>query len=247
MLIVHHYNTLTSAGTRQMALDEYLTLQALERGVASFRWYSWAEPTVSLGYFQAVQDLHDRPALQHCQWVRRSSGGATLVHDPAHELTYALAIPPGPAWRPPIDNWICQMHRYLRSALSHFGVQAKQVACGEEQKLEQFLCFRHQTAGDLLVGQHKVAGSAQRRMKAAIGQHGSINFSQSPITPQVPGIAEVTGVTIDPSQFREVFSKVLRVEAGWALEPCELDATAWEHVARIEQAKYANSEWSHKR
>ncbi len=238
----------TLPGPLNMALDEYLTWQALEYGLASFRWYAWQETTVTLGYFQSVQELQAaRPELSACPWVRRSSGGGTLVHDPAHELTYALALPPSANWKPPTDNWICQMHRYLRSALAHFNVPARLVVCGEEKKLEPFLCFQHQTPGDLLIGQHKVAGSAQRRLKGAIGQHGSVTFSRSPLTPHMPGVAELSGVKIDFSEFQTAFLNTLRDDAGWMLEPGELSESDWGKIRQIADEKYTHPDWNHKR
>ena len=39
-----------------MARDEALLHSASDRGVASLRFYTWAEPTLSLGYFQPSAD-----------------------------------------------------------------------------------------------------------------------------------------------------------------------------------------------
>src|SRR6266567_4064320 len=80
-------------GPTNMAADEALLESASERGVASLRFYTWSEPTLSLGYFQPSA----RPlAVRSLPWLRRSSGGAAIVHH--HELTYALALPAGKDW-----------------------------------------------------------------------------------------------------------------------------------------------------
>ena len=69
--------------------------------------------------------------------------------------------------------------------------------CGEEKKLGPFLCFQHQTPGDLLVAGHKVVGSAQRRPHGATMQHGSILLRRSPHAPALPGIADLSETPID--------------------------------------------------
>ena len=40
-----------------MAVDEVLLQSAIDRGIATLRWYRWCEPTVSLGYFQREDDI----------------------------------------------------------------------------------------------------------------------------------------------------------------------------------------------
>ena len=39
-----------------MAVDEALLIDAAENGIATLRFYSWSEPTLSLGYFQRYAD-----------------------------------------------------------------------------------------------------------------------------------------------------------------------------------------------
>ncbi len=66
---------------------------------------------------------------------------------------------------------------------------------------EPFLCFLRADPNDIIcevvdeirevVVQHKIVGSAQRRRRGTILQHGSILISASPLTPQVPGIRQL--------------------------------------------------------
>ena len=83
-------------GVTNMAADEVMLRSAAD-GIASLRFYGWAQATVSLGYFQSHVANRADPKLGALPWVRRPSGGATLVHH--HALTYALALPPGDAWQ----------------------------------------------------------------------------------------------------------------------------------------------------
>ena len=65
-----------------------------------------------------------------------------------------------------------------------------------------FLCFQRRTPGDLLIGGAKVLGSAQRRRKTAVLQHGGLLLAQSAHAPELAGIAELTGRELEPGDRR---------------------------------------------
>src|SRR5262245_39757909 len=89
-------STAVASGAANMAMDETLLTSALERGVASLRFYRWSVPTLSLGYFQPHSEALADPNLVGVDWVRRPTGGAAILHH--LEITYALALPAGPPW-----------------------------------------------------------------------------------------------------------------------------------------------------
>ncbi len=235
-----------ASGADNMARDEALLHSASDRGVASIRFYTWTEPTLSLGYFQPSSDRRTDTALSQMAWVRRATGGAAIVHDPAHEITYSLALPPGADWQPPGEAWICRMHYVIQDVLKAMGVPARAVVCGEEKKLGPVLCFRHQTPGDLTVNGHKVAGSAQRKWKGALLQHGSILFSRSPLAESLPGIAELSGVMVTKAIRETILAKLTR-DTGWTLEPGDWTADELADATRIAAEKFATAEWNEKR
>src|SRR5262245_58596680 len=86
----------TADGATNMARDEAMLESAATGNVAALRFYTWSEPTVSLGYFQQSES-RAIPNLKSLAWVRRSTGGAAIVHH--HELTYSFALPPGKEWK----------------------------------------------------------------------------------------------------------------------------------------------------
>ena len=150
-----------SDGPGNMAADETL-LASAAGGVASLRLYGWAEPTLSLGYFQPAALRETEPLLAALPFVRRCTGGETLVHH--HELTYALALPSGGVWQPRHPPWLCRMHGIIAAALAAVSIDG--VSCTRlERKLGNMLCFLHQTPGDLLYDGAKIAGSAQRKQR----------------------------------------------------------------------------------
>src|SRR4051812_20373185 len=168
-------------GVHNMAADEAL-LESAAAGVASLRFYTWSQPTVSLGYFQPERIRLTDPHLIGLTWVRRPSGGAALIHD--REVTYALAVPAGTPWQTG-ESWLKRMHTIIGKALAELAVLADpfKPACHESAPFTGVLCFQHFTACDLMINNAKVVGSAQRRQRGALVQHGGILLGQSPYAP----------------------------------------------------------------
>jgi lipoate-protein ligase A len=228
-----------------MAADEVM-LESAIAGTASLRFYRWSEPTLSLGYFQpaAVRTTDPRLALLPC--VRRATGGATLVHH--HELTYALALPAGPPWQRRGDSWLLRMHGILVGALAKLGVAVSLVAEGQGRKAGEVLCFLHQTPGDVLLGGHKVVGSAQRKRQGALLQHGSVLLARSEHTPELPGLREIAGyVTADPTPLERAVTREFRAATGWRLEPAEWGPAEAVRSDELARARYLSDSWNAKR
>lgn len=231
-------------GATNMAADEAM-LESAVRGVASLRFYTWTEPTLSLGYFQPAEDRTQDANLSRLAWVRRSTGGAAIVHH--HELTYALALPPGKQWSS-AEHWICRFHHILQAVLKERRVKSHAVVCGEEQKLGPVVCFLHQTPGDLLIGGSKVAGSAQRKMRGALLQHGSILLRRGEFVPHLAGICDgADAPTFAPQELAGLLADAFAIDTGWSLAPGNWTAEERERTAAIKAEKYANTMWNEKR
>jgi lipoate-protein ligase A len=215
-----------------MAADEAM-LESAERGIASLRFYTWSEPTLTLGYFQPAA-----VALPGLPWVRRSTGGDAIVHH--RELTYGLALPNAKEWKQS-EPWTCRFHHLLRDVLAEAGIESRAVLCGEEQRLGETLCFLHQTAGDLLIRGSKVAGSAQRKRHGALLQHGSILLKRSEHAPMLPGINDLSGASLTPHSLAE------RLTAKFETHPGDWTEAERERTAAIRAETYANPDWNHKR
>ncbi|HKI30372.1 MAG TPA: lipoate--protein ligase family protein [Gemmataceae bacterium] len=224
-------------GPHNMAADEVL-LEAAGAGAASLRFYGWAGPTVSLGYFQghAVR----RP---HLPYVRRPSGGMMLVHH--HEITYCLALPAGAAWQDG-EPWLRRMHRIIGAGLARLGVATRLHQLPDAHR-DTPLCFRHLSAGDLLIGAAKVAGSAQRKHRGALMQHGGLLLAQSPFAPELPGIRELTALHLGIEETTAAIRRAFVEQTRW-----QLVAAGWQddEPRRIEElvvGKYASAAWNDRR
>lgn len=227
-----------------MATDETL-LQAATSGIASFRLYGWSQPTLSLGYFQPSADSRAYPCLSELAWVRRPSGGAALVHD--LEVTYALALPAGAPWQKSGEPWLRCMHAILAETLASFGVTARPCGDREEKKLGANLCFLHHTPGDLLIDGSKIVGSAQRKQRGALMQHGSILLAASPWTPHLPGIRELAGVILSGESLNAAVVEQLAKQTRWQLTPSEWTPSELERIDELSAGKYSQPAWNCKR
>jgi lipoate-protein ligase A len=232
-------------GATNMAADEALLETAADRGAAALRFYTWTEPTLSLGYFQPAAVREESAGLASLAWVRRATGGAAIVHH--HELTYALALPPGPPWQTK-ESWVCRFHHVVQGVLADHGVRAQAVVCGEEVKLGPVLCFLHQTPADLAVGGSKVAGSAQRKMRGALLQHGSILLRRSEFAPRLPGVNDAAWRELfTPESLAGLLARRFAADTGWELVPGAWTESETARIAVIRADKYANPEWNAKR
>jgi lipoate-protein ligase A len=228
-----------------MAADEALLESAAEWGRASLRFYTWTAPTLTLGYFQAAHAREQQPNLSSLPWVRRSTGGAGIVHH--HELTYAFVLPPGPEWKSN-ESWICRFHRIVQTVLNEVGVATRLVLCGEERKQGDVLCFLHQTPGDLLLDGSKVAGSAQRKLRGSLLQHGSVLLRHSEFAPLLPGLEDCAGRDLfTPQELAKRLAAQFAEATSAAMEPGNWSAEERQRIPDIVAQKYANPEWNGKR
>lgn len=229
----------TLPGPANMAADEAM-LESAEAGVASLRFYGWSEPTLSLGYFQPAGER-----VAGLPWVRRMTGGAALVHH--HEVTYALALPAGRPWLAAGESWVCRFHHLIAAALAPAGAATRAVVCGEEKKLGPVLCFLHQTQGDLVAASAKVVGSAQRKRKGALLQHGGVLLARSEFAPQLPGLAELTGVRFTAGDVAKLVAERFAADTGWELVRGEWSAAERARRDALVSEKYARPAWNEKR
>jgi lipoate-protein ligase A len=135
-------------------------------------------------------------------------------------------------------------HEIIRAALAGLGITTH--LCQVETKSGEVLCFLHHTPGDLLLGSHKVAGSAQRKQRGAILQHGGILLARSPFTPCLPGIAELSGIAVAAETLQSALIAELARSMGWTIEPGEWTV----HEKRTMNdllAKYCSEEWNRRR
>lgn len=169
-------------GPTNMAADECLGDEAVARGGPVVRLYGWTATTVSLGGFQPLAEARAEPAIAGVALVRRPSGGGAIVH--GSDLTYAAAVPRDHPLGGRPQALYAAFHAALVDVLTEHGVRGRRwpAAAGPAPAAPAFFCFDRRAEGDVVVeaaaggpaGEPKILGSAQRRLAAAVVQHGSL-------------------------------------------------------------------------
>lgn len=230
-------------GAWNMAVDEVLLLHAAREGVWSMRFYGWSEATVSLGYFQQVDERQNHAASRHCPVVRRPSGGGAIVHD--RELTYSLAAPIGRATDAGRRLYRL-LHAALAEMLSGLGIEARlcPAASSHDGPRGPFLCFQRRAEGDVLCGDAKLIGSAQRRFQNAVLQHGSLLLGASPAAPELPGVESLTSVRLTDDGWRGRVGEAIAAALKLRLNSSRLNDDEHDEAQNLSREKYGHPAWT---
>lgn len=232
-------------GPANMARDEAL-LRRVGGGQSppTLRFYRWAPPTISIGYFQSYQDFASLPPpAGELAVVRRQTGGGAILHD--QELTYALALPlshPLVGGGNP-SGLYDRVHEGFSALLGYLGIA---VCRGPERGLcshrGPFFCFERHSCYDLIVDGRKILGSAQRRTQQAVLQHGSLILSRRYEQQPCAAVGDYCSVAMD-CYFDRLAIAVLQEYTGQqgSFSPEELT------LADQLRGKYADPAWTRKR
>lgn len=236
-----------AAGTWNMAVDEVLLDWAAAAGGCALRLYRWSEPTLSLGYFQAYRGRYQHASSRTCAAVRRLTGGGAILHD--QEWTYSLVVPAGHRRAGQRDRLYEAVHGSLIEALAGFGISAE--LCPRPGAMrpdeEPFLCFHRRAPGDVVVAGEKIAGSAQRRRRGAILQHGSVLLRRSAAAPEFAGLEDLSPGRMTAEDLRDRWLETLAASlaATWRVDV--LTAQQRQLAAELSATRYAAARWTEDR
>lgn len=238
----------SAEGAENMALDEALldsVAEAPDHGV--FRTYQWSEPTLTLGYFQAIADAESEPRWQDVPIVRRPTGGGAIWHH--LEVTYALILPA----RLPVAArggvLYHAVHSAIAKVLREHGLDVHRRGDQDSEALASrpFLCFSDRDVEDLVSSRSKVVGSAQRRRAGAVLQHGSILLARSPKTPELPGAGDLAPVSTSVDAWAAVLRERIPRELGLAPEPAVIPESVRARAEELARTAYRNPRWNRRR
>ena len=240
-------------GSFNMGLDEAILAAVAEgREPPTLRFYGWNPPTVTLGYFQGLDEELDREACARMgvDIVRRITGGGAVFHDA--ELTYSIVLPESHSLaRPGILDSYRILCAGVVEGLARFGVPAEFTPIN-----------------DVLVGGQKISGNAQTRKRGCILQHGTIlldvDVDRMFALLKVPSekmkgkliedvkqrvtslrriLGRIVGLDEAASAFAAGFSEALNIR----LEAARASPRELEDADRIAREKYKTEEWTAKR
>lgn len=165
-----------ASGTIQMAIDSWF-FQQYEKGLSLpiLRFYTWSKPTISLGYLQKKYPK----SWNHLTWkndpldlVIRPTGGRAVLHQ--GDLTYMVIMSLDHRKTLDIYQHICN---FLIQGWETLGITLN-YGTAKRGYIHNASCFNTATIADLITADgSKLIGSAQKRGKKSILQHGSMVLS----------------------------------------------------------------------
>jgi lipoate-protein ligase A len=205
--------------------------------------------------------------------VRRPSGGGAILH--GSDLTYAIAVGRSHPWGVSAQRLYDGVHGAAVEVLRAMGLPAAVVAevdptgddvgrspgRGAPGPETPFLCFDRRSPGDVVVDGCKVLGSAQRRHRSAVVQHGSLLLRRwsalagseagSPAGSAAAGhsgIEDLLGRPVEPAAFIDAWLGHLAASlaAGPAAAEPPLGPGQSEAV-EVAAARYRSDAWTHRR
>jgi lipoate-protein ligase A len=203
-------------------------LEWLEQGNdarATLRLYRFDPPGITLGHLQdPLRELDaDRCRAAGIEWAVRPTGGRAIFH--AEEWTYSFAARlDDPRWGGTLDQSYAAVGALLLRSLLRLGVPAERAGehratgSGSERSAA---CFASTTPHEILLQGRKLVGSAQRRLRRAFLQQGSLLLG--------PAHLRLTEFLRVPEESRERLRAAL--EARSALAGPWLGVAALEHWA----------------
>ncbi len=250
-----------ATGAWNMAVDEAL-LDGVAAGIAppTLRFYQWAPPCLSLGYFQPFDVVDVAGCLRlGVDVVRRPTGGRAILHD--RELTYSVALPRGLLGD---DGAVLPSYHRLSLALERgLNRLGAPVVLAPERTAQPGpdhgpVCFDRPSAHEILLDGRKLVGSAQVRRATAILQHGSILIEpridrlfaclwlpdgpEARIEDGVAGLAEVGN--FDPTRIAGALADAFAEEFGVRLVPGRLRPDERQAADDLVDSKYRAPAWT---
>jgi lipoate-protein ligase A len=230
-----------------MGRDEAM-LTAVGEGAAppTLRFYGWSPATISLGYFQRIEEFEALPPpARDLAVVRRQTGGGAILHD--IELTYSLALPLTHEWLSGVSttSLYSRVHDAFASVLAELGVPVTYGSCEAGVGCSHdgpFFCFERHSRFDLLAEGRKLLGSAQRRTAFAVLQHGSLILDSRYAQQHCATVAEHASIDA-----KNLFPYLAATLTQSDLFPTQALTVREAELEPGCIAKYAGSEWTRKR
>ena len=249
-----------------MAFDETL-LRGYQRynSPPTLRIYGWKYPSLTLGFSQdPTRDLDIESCRKRSMpFVRRITGGGIVLH--GNELTYSLVCSKEDLGIPArvLSSYkiICS---FLISFYKKLGIEAE-FACDdpeyESSGESSALCFFGKEKYDIVTGGRKIGGSAQKRSRGVIFQHGSIPFrfeketASSFLRSKTPCVGEeettcledMLGPYVSAPELSSTFTKAFAESFKVETEAHQL-SDAEEAIFRdLKVLKYESVDWNYNR
>jgi lipoyl(octanoyl) transferase len=249
------------SGPANMAVDEaLLSCFDPDNSRPVLRLYGWNPPALSLGRYQeaAATLKMEAAAADGVAVVRRMTGGGIIFH--ADELTYSIVCSPEQIGEAGVKDGFRRLCAFLVGTYRRLGLEPAFAAdrnpgCERLGERTAF-CFAGKEEFDVVVNGRKIGGNAQRRLRRAILQHGSIPLQNrvpdglrylreaAPAAAGAVSLAEL-GLFPELPVLKRMLADSFEEALGVRLLPESLTDLEKRGAAQLEQHKYCCSEWSH--
>jgi lipoate-protein ligase A len=246
-----------------MAIDEALLEGADAAKTPILRFYQWENPTLSLGYFQSINDVN----LTECErlkvdWIRRPTGGRAVLHD--DELTYSV-VGPIEHFATGVESSYEMLSEALIFGLQELGLQPELTRRDTNNSHKNPVCFAAPVYAELTIHGKKVIGSAQMRTKHTLLQHGSIPLTidyeklrkvfkvtsadgaMDMMKEKASGIADFLTRPLAMEQVKRAVRRGFERRFGTNFEPLAIGEALAERACELFVRKYSTQEWNHLR
>ena len=244
-----------------MALDEAIAVFVRKGGLPpTLRLYGWDRPSLSLGCFQRISDVN----IGYCGTkdipiVKRPTGGRAILH--SDELTYSFSA--RTRGRNPFSKGLLDSYKKISVAFylafGKIGVAAETKTKREKGRVlaGSPLCFQSSSYGEILIGNRKIVGSAQKRWDDGLLQQGSIPYSYdeerirnifgegryTALRECTVGLREVLP-EFDEGQFREIIASSFEEAFGISFVPAPPSQEESALALELEQEIYLPARWN---
>jgi lipoate-protein ligase A len=164
------------------------------------------------------------------------------------EWTYSCVLPPEhPLSAEPIRLYDL-VHQEIVALLNEHDVSAQlRGDAFPKSESEPFLCFGRQDPRDIVLGSHKIVGSAQRRRRGAVLQHGSLLLERSEFAPMYAGLFDLARRELPITERIPLLAeRIARLLSDLDMPPWE--TTVPEEITvqakRLELDKYQKPTWA---
>ena len=248
-------------GPANMALDEaLLSCFDAQNSLPVLRLYGWEPPALSVGRYQdAAAALNlELCAADGIPVVRRMTGGGIIYH--ARELTYSIVCAPEQAGAAVgVKDGFRRLCGFLLGTYQRLGLDSAFATdrnhAGAPLGQRTAFCFAGKEEFDVLVNGQKIGGNAQRRLRGAILQHGSIpvesrvqqglRYLRDP-APGAAGAVSLAELGLRPelAALKGMLVDAFQERLGVRLQTTAPSAEEVAAATRLEESKYRCDAWN---
>ena len=241
------------SATWNMAVDEALLRLFAPGDTPVLRLYRW-QPALSFGRFSKPAESVDLDLAQRrgIACVRRITGGGILIH--GGDLSYSLVLPSTFAREHGVKGSYRLLCRFLIRLYEKLGFVARFAQEAKLPESRSDICLAGHEAYDIVIGDRKIGGNAQRHTHDAMLQHGSVPLFYDrelfePLFPKASGFGDSVSLkeldeSISFESLREMMKEAFCETFEADLVENGLDDDERTLAKRLCETKYTRKRWN---